>query len=77
MKIVKTIWGVVVVIGLLFIVGNLGANLPNAQSAMQASQLYNEATTVILGIIAFTLVLFLWDNSGSRPTATKDERGRR
>ena len=61
--VIKTIWGIIVFGWLVLISSELAANVSQAQSAMQASQLYNEATTTILGIIAFTLILNFVDSS--------------
>ena len=49
-----------VIIGVGYIYLSLTLSMVSAQSAMQASQLYNEATVEMLGLIAFVLlVIFL------------------
>jgi hypothetical protein len=68
MKIVKPIWGSIVIISIIILSFNLIIGVSNVQSAMQASQLYNEATTNILGIIAITLILTFWDDSINKST---------
>ena len=56
----KAGYAIMVIFGLGYIFLGLIMSMGSAQSAMQASQLYNEATTEILGIIALTLlVIFL------------------
>jgi len=60
---IKSLWAVIVIFWLWMISSGLTTNVATAQSAMQASQLYNEATTTILGIIAFTLILSFLDTS--------------
>jgi hypothetical protein len=65
MKIIKAIWGSIVVLWIISIAVSLPGNVKYVQSAMQASQLYNEATTTFLGIIAVTVALNLWDSSGN------------
>jgi len=68
MKIIKVIWGVIVIIWLAILSLNLSMNIEYAESAMQASQLYDQATTTILRIIAITLVLNLWNESTKKST---------
>lgn len=66
MKIVKIIWGVIAIIWLWSLNSSLSSNVGYVESAMQASQLYNEATVTILGIIAFTLLLNFGDEPNNK-----------
>jgi hypothetical protein len=59
MKTIKIIWGVIAVLWLGWIGINLSLYIGSADSAMQASQLYDEASMNILRIIAITLLLSL------------------
>ncbi len=59
MALIKTGWGVVAVLILIWTALSLSMNLSSAQSAVQASQLYNEATVTILDVVAVTLLLGL------------------
>lgn len=61
--VIKALWGIGVMIYLVNLGTGLSENIKFAQSAMQASQLYNEATVNILCIIAITAILILWDVS--------------
>ena len=63
MKIVKAIWGTIVIFWVIGIEIGLTTNLQGAKSAVQASQLYNEATTTLLTIIAITLAIYLWGDA--------------
>jgi len=60
---VKIIWGVIAIVLLVIANINLSQNMPQAKSAMQASQLYNEATVYILNLITITLLLTLGNDS--------------
>jgi hypothetical protein len=64
-SILKAIYGVIIILWLLSISFGLSSNLESAQSAVQASQLYNEATTTILGIIAGTLLLIFFEDKST------------
>jgi hypothetical protein len=66
MKVIKAIWAVIAFLWLGGIAVNVALSISQAQSAMQASQLYNDATANILGIIAITLLLKLGDGSDNR-----------
>jgi len=55
----KIIWGAIVIIWLIILNGEVTASVDQVESAMQASQLYNQATVTILGIIAVTLAINL------------------
>ncbi len=59
MKTIKVIWGIIAIIWLGWIGINLALYIDSARSAMQASQLYDEASMNILRIITITLLLSL------------------
>jgi ssDNA-binding Zn-finger/Zn-ribbon topoisomerase 1 len=73
-NIFPVIWGIIVVIWLAVIFIGLSSNLSGAQSAMQASQLYNDATTTILAIIALTLVFYLGIMISNQPSGQLQEQ---
>jgi hypothetical protein len=75
--IIRVLWGVIAAIWIGITFYNLNASLPLQQSAMQASQLYNEATTTLLGIIAITLLVnftSFFDNTNSQEIQKQVER---
>jgi len=57
MKAIRTIWGLIALGLLIAIVLNTVATIQFVDSAMQASQLYDEAIMYILIIIAITFLL--------------------
>ena len=61
MKAIKIIWSIIAFIWLCIISLSLTVDMTNARSAMQASQLYDGASTAILGIIAITMLIHLFN----------------
>jgi hypothetical protein len=61
MKAIKIIWSIIAFIWLCIVSLSLTVDMTNARSAMQASQLYDGASTAILGIIAITMLIHLFD----------------
>ncbi len=59
MESVKNIWIVIAILSIIFIIIHVNVNMTYVESAMQASQLYNEATAFLLGIISFSLLLLI------------------
>jgi hypothetical protein len=69
MKILRIVWTVVVIGTLALIALNLQVSMPSVQSAMQASQLYDEAAVNILGLIAITVLLCMFGSApGAKPS---------
>jgi len=61
MKAIKIIWSIIAFIWLCIISLSLTVDMTNARSAMQASQLYDGASTAILGVIAITMLIHLFN----------------
>lgn len=67
MKTVRIIWAIFATIAILGILISALSNVTDVQSAMQASQLYDEASMELLVIIAFTLLLNQRGGSEKKP----------
>jgi hypothetical protein len=66
--IVNIIWGIIAFFWVITTLTNVSSSVKFAQSAVQASQLYNEGTMTILAIIAITLLIYLGDIAFVDPT---------
>jgi uncharacterized membrane protein YhiD involved in acid resistance len=73
MEMAKKLWIGLAILWILVVVGNLFSSMGLVNSAMQASQLYNQATVNFLGIIIITMLLKLAEDSFSKKRKEQKE----